>query len=124
VSGIVKAEGEAVSEGQIMFYPDGGGRPAVSKIGPDGRYELTTFKGGDGVAPGSHKVTIFVQKTFLPKGVKEANSVEEETGPVWAREKVKWVIPKKYSARHSTNLTAQVEEGKSMEINFDSANFE
>ncbi len=123
VSGVVKANGKRVSQGEIMFYPSGGGRPAMGIIGPDGRYKLTSFKAGDGVVPGSHKVTITVQTSSLPKGVEEVNSVEEETSFSWERERVTWVIPEKYSVLHSTTLTAEVEKGKAMEINFDSADF-
>lgn len=123
VSGTVKAKGKLVSAGEIMFYPSGGGRPAVSEIDSEGRYELTSFEKGDGVVPGSHKVTISVYDTKRPNNAPAPNSVEEETEANMAEAKIIWLIPSKYSELNTTTLTAEVEKGKAMEINFDSADF-
>lgn len=124
VSGTVKANGEAVSEGEIMFFPSGGGRPARAQIGPDGRYELTSFKKGDGVPLGSHDVTITAYKTQRPNNAPEANDINEETEANMAEAKIVWLIPRKFSERATSTLTAEVKKGEPNEIDFDSADFE
>lgn len=123
VSGVVKVNGEPATEGEIMFYPTSG-RPAMSQIRPDGTYELTSFKKGDGVTPGKHKVTISVNETIRPNNAAAPNDINEENAANMAEGKIVWLIPQKYSERNTTTLTAEVEAGKPNEINFDSADFE
>ena len=122
VSGVVKANGEPVTEGEIMFYPTGG-RPAISQIGPDGRYELTSFKRGDGVPPGTHKVTISSYSTN-GNNAPAPTDINEETMADYREQKIVWLIPQKYSERSTSTLTAEVKAGEPNEINFDSADFE
>ena len=124
VKGIVKADGETVSDGQIMFLPTGGGRPASGPIGPDGQYELTSFKKGDGVPPGSYKVTINVHKTVGPDRDADVTDINDEAVGNDSVQKLVWVIPQKYSSRGSTTLKAEVKAGEDNEINFDSADFD
>ena len=124
VNGTVKAKGEPVLSGEVMFYPTGGGRPAVGLIGPDGRYELTSFNKGDGVTPGRHKVTINANKLDRPNNAPSPTSVEEETAAYMDGVTITWLIPKKYSQLRTTTLTAEVAAGQPNEINFDSADFE
>lgn len=124
VSGTVKANGKLVTEGQIMFYPAGGGRPAIGQIDSEGRYELSSYTKNDGVAAGKHKVTLSVYKTKRRNNLPAPNSVEEETEANMAEAKIIWLIPEKYSELFSSTLTAEVEKGKKNEINFDSADFE
>lgn len=124
VSGTVKANGKAVSGGEIMFYPQGGGRPSVGVIDLDGQYELTSKRKGDGAAPGPYDVTITVFKSSSNSSPSVAESVEDETEAdmLMEGERVVWLIPMKYSELGTTTLTAEVKKGKN-EINFDSADF-
>ena len=121
VSGVVKAKGKPVTEGEVMFYPAAGGRPSMGTIGEDGRYELTSKKKGDGAVPGSYKVTISAAKTL--NAVPAPESMDDETEANMAEAKMIWLIPEKYSNLRTSTLTAEVEKGKANEINFDSADF-
>lgn len=124
VSGTIKAKGKVVTYGQIVFYPQGGGRPSVGIIGSDGGYELTSKKRGDGVAIGSYDVTITAIKPNTRKP-STAMSVEEETSAEMLREdeRVTWLFPMKFSERRTTTLTAEVTAGEPNVIDFDSADF-
>ena len=123
VSGIVTVDGKPVTEGTIMFYPTGG-RPAASQIAPDGSYELTSFKRGDGVPAGNHKVTISAYTTIRPKNAVAPTNINEETEANMAEGKIVWLVDKKYSKLQTSKITAEVKAGEPNEINFDSADFE
>lgn len=124
VSGTIKAKGKVVTSGEVMFYPQGGGRPSVGIIGNDGGYELTSKKKGDGVAIGSYDVTITAIKEKARRA-SAANSVEEETAAdmLLQDERVTWVFPMKFSERRTSPLTAEVKAGEPNVIDFDSADF-
>ena len=125
VNGTVTADGELVTEGKVTFYPTGGGRPSHGTIGEDGTYTMMTEKLGDGVPPGSYKVTIEAKKKLGPEEVTPANLTPEELSEfVPKARKVVWVIPEKHSVLRSSTITAEVKPGEDNEINFDSADFE
>ena len=58
VKGKVTYKGKPLTEGEIVFEPDNSGREAHGSIQPDGSFELTTFKTGDGAVPGTHRVAV------------------------------------------------------------------
>jgi hypothetical protein len=58
VKGTASYKGKPLSQGEIVFEPDSGGREAHGSIGPDGTFELTTFKHGDGAVAGTHRVAV------------------------------------------------------------------
>lgn len=59
VKGKVTYKGKALTGGTVTFEPDGGaGRDAHGEVRPDGTFELTTFKPGDGAMVGTHRVAI------------------------------------------------------------------
>jgi hypothetical protein len=58
VKGKVTYKGKPVTQGQITFEPTDSGREAHGEIKPDGTFELSTFKPGDGAVTGTHKVTV------------------------------------------------------------------
>jgi hypothetical protein len=58
VKGKVTYKGQPVTRGRIKFEPDGFGRQAAGQLNPDGTFELTTDKPGDGVIAGNHRVTV------------------------------------------------------------------
>ena len=58
VKGKVTYKGKPLSSGVIYFECDGYGRPATGKLQSDGTYTLGTLKDGDGVAAGTHLVTL------------------------------------------------------------------
>ncbi len=57
VKGKVTYKGKALTSGSVTFEPEAG-RAAHAEIKPDGTYEISTFKAGDGAVLGTHKVSI------------------------------------------------------------------
>jgi hypothetical protein len=59
VKGKVTYKNQPLTSGVIQFEPDDGyGRAAFGKLEADGTYVLTTYKEGDGVIAGHHRVSI------------------------------------------------------------------
>jgi hypothetical protein len=58
VKGTVSYKGKKLTQGEIVFEPDSAGREAHGSIQPDGTFELTTYKTGDGAVPGTHRVAV------------------------------------------------------------------
>jgi hypothetical protein len=97
VKGQVTYKGQPLTKGEIKFEPDGGyGRRAKGELRSDGTFVLTTDKEGDGVVAGHHQVFI------------------TGTGSHPAKE----VVPKKYTLRASSTLTADV-DATHTEFHFD-----
>jgi hypothetical protein len=96
VKGKVTYKGKPLTTGVIQFEPDGFGRKARGQIQSDGTFVLTTAKEGDGADAGHHQVSI------------------SGTGNHPNKE----VIPKKYTQRNSSNLTADV-DAEHTEFKFD-----
>jgi hypothetical protein len=87
VKGKVTYKGQPVTKGTVKFEPDDVGRPAVGKLQSDGTFVLGTYQEGDGVIAGHHLVSI------------------SGTGSRRGKE----VIPKKYTQRSTSKLTADVD---------------
>ncbi|MGC8638300.1 MAG: hypothetical protein ACP5XB_00300 [Isosphaeraceae bacterium] len=96
VKGKVTYKGKPLTKGVVKFEPDGFGRKANGQIQSDGTFVLTTAKEGDGVVAGHHQVSI------------------TGTGNRMGKE----LIPKKYTQRNSSDLTADV-DAEHAEFNFD-----
>ena len=82
----------------ITFQPasaEGKSKGASGQIQPDGRFELTTLKPGDGAVPGKYKVIVVVKPKY--------------TGPAFS-------IPVKYTSASTTPLEATVEKGKTYDF--------
>lgn len=56
--GIVKVDGKPIDQGTVGFYPVVPGRPSMAEVQPDGTFELSYLKPGDGLPPGEYKVTV------------------------------------------------------------------
>lgn len=93
VSGTVTIDGKPLTYGFVRFHPLEGGRLGQGRIGPDGRYTLTTYKKGDGVTLGTHAVEVLAGE---PVG---------ET-------KTRWHAPKKYAERATSELTLTIEKAE------------
>lgn len=101
VGGTVTFEGKSLRSGKIQFTPSEG-RSAVGKI-RDGRIEsVGTFDRDDGALVGKHRVAIFA-------------FVREPVG----MEIVPWAIPKHYGDPATSDLTAEIQSGKTNELTFD-----
>lgn len=57
VRGKVSYKGRPLAQGTVKFEPDSG-RGAEGDIRPDGTFELSTFKAGDGAVEGTHRVAV------------------------------------------------------------------
>jgi hypothetical protein len=90
VSGRVLIDGEPVEHGNIRIFPQDE-RAASGKLGPDGRFELTTYEKGDGCVLGTHAVTV--------------NALE----PIDANSQ-RWHAPEKYRNVETSGLTLEVTE--------------
>jgi hypothetical protein len=58
VKGKVLYKGKPLTQGEIVFEPDSGGREAHGSIQSDGTFELSTFAQNDGAVPGVHRVAV------------------------------------------------------------------
>jgi hypothetical protein len=64
VTGQVTIDGRPFTQGKVMFAPVASGesrqagRPAFSRLGPDGSFTLGTYESEDGAVVGEHWVTV------------------------------------------------------------------
>ncbi|MGD0039728.1 MAG: hypothetical protein ABSE84_04780 [Isosphaeraceae bacterium] len=79
VKGKVTYKGKPLTRGEILFEPDSG-REANGNIQPDGTFELSTFKAGDGAIPGKHRVAVSgtSKKDAVPVKYKNTSSSKTE----------------------------------------------
>ena len=100
VSGTVAFKGDKLTEGTVMFHPQGtkGGHPATGDIGENGIFTLTTFDKADGAVVGNHIVTV----QQFPKG---ANPGFEDQAPGYVK------IPPKYTTAKTSDLLVEVKPG-------------
>lgn len=89
VSGKVLIDGQPLTYGAVRFNPTEG-RVATGAIGPDGTFTLGTYELGDGVAVGTHAVTIL--------------AAEELEGSA-----IRWHVPKKYQQASTSELTQTID---------------
>ncbi len=90
VKGTVTYKGKPLSKGVVTFEPRASGRTATGEISPDGTFELTTLKQGDGAAQGKHRVSV------------------SGTGPTAKAE----LVPKKYAEANTSKLEVEVTRDK------------
>jgi hypothetical protein len=59
VTGVVTLDGDPVEGALVSFSPEGGsGQSAVGTTDASGRYQLTTFRQGDGAVEGTYTLTV------------------------------------------------------------------
>jgi hypothetical protein len=97
VTGTVTYQGQRLTTGAVAFHNLDGASPlAKGEIRPDGTFELTTHRPGDGAPAGEYKVTV---TSMIP-----GQGVEWEKGYV----PPKPLIPLKYMRLADTPLRAAV----------------
>lgn len=125
VSGQVTVDGTPVSTGRVEFFP-ATGRPAVGRIDEEGRYELRTKEPGDGARPGKYLVTITSRSVMGESqppldGFDDPNSSGAKGQSRRQPVSVKWNVPRSYSKRTTSGLTAEVtEDGEAIDFNLSS----
>lgn len=95
VSGQVLIDGKPLPHGFVQVVPEGF-RPASGKIGPDGRFQLTTLQENDGCVVGEHPVAVIGVETINPQSQR-------------------WHAPKTYTDPTRSKLTVSI-EGKTTDL--------
>lgn len=101
VSGVVTYKGERLTKGTVTLQPAADSsnslkRNALGEIGPDGRFELSTFTKGDGALPGKYSVVV---TSYLndPTAEEYADGATRESA-----------IPEKFSNSLTSGLTKEI----------------
>lgn len=101
ISGTVTLDGKPLAAGQIVFETDS--RRAFGSITDGKIVDVTTYKSGDGVVVGNHKVVI------RPKLDEAALMAPPKRGKKVIPSKT---VPKKYHSSETSGLSAEVVRGK------------
>jgi hypothetical protein len=103
-AGTVTYQGKPVEKGTIEFQPmDAKGRPASGTI-ENGKFTLTTYREGDGAAPGEHTVAVVATE--------EQKTKDGDTT-------IKYLIPEQYASPETSGVTVEVPPGGSSELQVD-----
>lgn len=115
VTGTITLDGEPVAGAHVSFSPNTNSPPAFAVSDSRGRYELRTFDPGDGAIPGKYGISVTKEvreggTEFDSEAALEA-SIEEHGRRPLARKTVN-VLPKKYSTKETSGLTAEINVAK------------
>jgi len=114
VSGQVSWQGKPLGSGRIVFYPQEiaeglSRRPAIAELDRQGRFQLSTFRTGDGVVPGAYHVCVF-SYTSDQTTAEDDVSIPETI----------WRIPARYGDPQQSGLTAEIPSGSEpLSLNFE-----
>jgi hypothetical protein len=101
VTGTVTIDGKPLTQGTVSFTPEKG-RGATGQIASDGSFTLTTYKKGDGVVLGRHKVAVVaIDRQGAKPYSEESDDLE-----------LKWLIPQRYGNPYTSGLTFEVKAGE------------
>jgi len=116
VTGTVTLQGKSVGGAVVTFVPTAKDGEAASAItDAEGKYELTTWKAGDGARPGEYRVKVSKQEQAAvdsSKMVKNLSIEEEQKIYVESKKPApppKSLIPSKYQDDKTSGLTHTVE---------------
>lgn len=96
VTGTVTLDGEALPDAEVEFTPKGGGRPASTTTGPDGKFTLRYSRDEEGAPEGEYIVSITTAST--------------KTGPDGRDMVIPEKVPPKYNVE--SELVVTVKSGK------------
>jgi hypothetical protein len=98
-----------------IYFDDGAGGGVGAPLGPDGSYEVKTYR-GEGLPAGTYKVTLSPGRIMEPgeKPPPAAQTAQKPPGPNTAAG-----IPEKFRQASSTPLTIKVEAGDNQPFDFD-----
>jgi hypothetical protein len=65
--GTVEYEGAPITTGKLLLTPTQKGPPALAQLQPDGSFEVATVHLGDGIPPGTYRVTVVSDITYKGK---------------------------------------------------------
>lgn len=89
VTGRVLIDNQPLTLGTIQVAP-ANARPAYGRIGPDGRFTLSSFGDHDGVVKGTHQVAVLATEDLDSR-------------------RCKWHAPKKYSQFDTSGLSVTID---------------
>ncbi len=112
ISGVVTYKGQPLPGGAVYYVPvdKSGGRPAIGRIGLDGRFTMRTTKGIGGVMPGQYGIRL-EPDDGLPDDPREAKPTSRVPEIV--------PIPSKYLQIATSGLEDEVAPGHSGNFNID-----
>lgn len=110
IKGTVTVDGNPLAKGTIIFEIDGG-RPATGRIENGQIVEVTTFKTGDGLALGTHKVAISANEESASAVVPNPG---EAKAPGHNYMLGKSLIPARYNDPGASGLTAEIKGGENV----------
>jgi hypothetical protein len=120
VKGTVKLKGAPLAGATVTFAPSGSGRSASATTDPQGTFQLTTLKPGDGAMPGEYKVTISklepVGKVYTQEETNEYYNKYQKAPP---SPEMKNAVAEKFSKGDSSGLSASVKGSGKNEFSFD-----
>jgi len=104
VEGQVIWKGKPLAEARLEFFPKGWSlRPyshtPVAVTGPDGRFQLSSYGGGDGAPAGKYIITVVCRDPTI-KGKQMYSTAN--------------ILPKQYSQSATSGLEVEVVEGKNV----------
>ena len=108
-TGKVIYNGEPLRFGRVMLQPEVG-NVSQAEIQPDGTFEVSTYKQGDGIAPGSYRVSVMCYEGHNP-AAKQVQSDQLEGMSLG-----KSLIPLKYTRARSSGLNAAISPDEPNEI--------
>jgi len=90
VSGTVLIDGAPLSYGFVTFVP-ATGRSASGQLDKEGRFTLGSYAPGDGVTPGTQRVSVLARESLNDK-------------------QAKWHAPKKYKDHDTSGIVIEITE--------------
>jgi hypothetical protein len=110
VTGTVTLDGKPLAGAAIQFVPQGAGRDATGETDKNGHFAMSTFKPGDGVLPGTYKVTIAPPTGEVDKATYATAEDAMNAGSKSAAKNAKKAssFPEKYTRPDLTPLTQEV----------------
>lgn len=110
VDGVVRLDGNVLSEAFVAFTPSEGGRPISTVTDDAGGFAVSTDR-GDGLLPGKYRIA--VSKVALadvpPESLSEDGLMPADFDPSGMTEK--WVTPKRYAKLSTSGLEVEVKSG-------------
>lgn len=89
VSGQVLIDGQPLKYGVVRFIPDNG-RPSGGQLDQNGKFSLTCYDPGDGVAPGRQQIEVLAGETL-------------------SATQMRWHAPKKYTSCGTSGLEQKID---------------
>jgi len=108
--GILTLDGKPLANASVVFVPEEGAKhEATGQTGPDGSFQMTTFRLNDGVLRGSYKITVhYSEPVKLPEGLTNPTDVQKAMAEAVAARPPTSIVPEIYSRPDLTPLKHKV----------------